>query len=171
MLFVEKLLEKSAVRENLTRVALNRLAVPGLVFLSRPVAAVTCAGIASNTALTVNIGWGGICVTPVVHGVPMIWNQTHSPIGGEYFAEGLKSRTLKINPDFDAEMGIELFDDIIARLGYIRDIADITNPSPVNNIILEHGQLCMDKKFSFTPHTVSCQECSKKWHHRSILAR
>jgi len=130
LLFVEKLLEKSAVREDLTRVALNRLAVPGVVFLSRPVAAVTCAGIASNTALTVNIGWEGLSVTPVVHGVPMIWNQTNSPIGGKYFAEQLKSRTLKINPDFDADMGIEMFDDIVARLGYIRDIADITNPSP-----------------------------------------
>ena len=37
--------------------ALKFVAAPGLIFLTRPVAAVTGCGIVSNTGLVVNLGW------------------------------------------------------------------------------------------------------------------
>ena len=132
MLFVEKLSESTIFRENLTKCALNRLAVPGVVFLSRPVAAVTCAGINLNTALVANLGWRGITVTPVVHGVPLVWNQRQSEIGAEYLCAEFKKRSIQENPEFE-DLDLNLFDDILARLGYIRDFDQLQNPTQVHN--------------------------------------
>ena len=87
-------------------------------------AAVTCAGINSNTALVANLGWSGITVTPVVHGVPLIWNERQSGIGAEYLCEEFKKRSIVENPEFE-NLDLNLFDDIIARLGYIRGLENL----------------------------------------------
>lgn len=130
LLFVEKISDRSTFRENLTKCALNRLAVPGVIFLSLPVAAVTCAGINSNTGLVAKLGWSSMTVSPVVHGVPLIWNERQSTIGGEYVASHFKKQTLVDNPEY-GDLELHLFDDIIARLGYIRGLEHIDNPPQV----------------------------------------
>jgi len=127
LLFVDKINEKSTFRENLTKIALKRLAVPGVVFLSRPVAAVTTSGISSNSGLSVNLGWSSLSVTPVVHGVPLIWNEKLSELGASKFTHQLKEETLKINDSFE-DIDNDFIDDIISRVGFIRGIEDVDNP-------------------------------------------
>ena len=61
---IEKTSESESFRAKLAHVALKFLAVPGLIFLTRPVAAVTGCGIVSNTGLVVNLGWSEFTVSP-----------------------------------------------------------------------------------------------------------
>ena len=129
-MFVDKINEKSTFRENLTKIALKRLAVPGVVFLSRPVAAVTSSGISSNSGLSVSLGWSSLSVTPVVHGVPLIWNEKLSELGASKFTHQLKEETLKINDSFE-DIDDDFIDDIISRVGFIRGIEDVDNPREV----------------------------------------
>ena len=121
-----------------------------MVFLSRPVAAVTCAGINSNTGLVVNLGWSGFSVTPVIHGVPLLWNEKLSPIGGKYVCNELKQKTDAKNFE---DPNLNFYDDLIARLGYIKGFEYIKEPTEVNILtidlfsILKLNKNCVFMKF------------------------
>ena len=54
---------KIAFREKVAEAALKFIAAPGLIFLTRPVAAVTGCGIVSNTGLVINLGWSEFTVS------------------------------------------------------------------------------------------------------------
>ena len=109
-----------------------------MVFLTRPVAAVTASGIPSNSGLSVNLGWGSLSVTPVVHGVPMIWNEQMSQLGAEAFIKQLKKATLEINENFET-IDDDFIDDVIARIGFIRGIEDAQNPREVRLYIFHRN--------------------------------
>ena len=58
LIFLAKLVSfKFDFSEKVAEAALKFIAAPGLIFLTRPVAAVTGCGIVSNTGLVVNLGW------------------------------------------------------------------------------------------------------------------
>ena len=54
---------KVAFREKVAEAALKFIAAPGLIFLTRLVAAVTGCGIVSNTGLVINLGWSEFTVS------------------------------------------------------------------------------------------------------------
>jgi len=54
LLVVEEINEPREFRERLVEAALKRIALPGLVFLPRPVAAITTTGILSSTGIGLN---------------------------------------------------------------------------------------------------------------------
>ena len=90
----------------------------GLIFLTRPVAAVTGVGIVSNTGLVVKYGWSEFIVSPVVHGVPLIWNEQTTDVAVGYMAKYLQEMVLKDNPDLDrSHFPLKYAEDILARLG------------------------------------------------------
>ena len=51
LLVVEDINQRKDFRENIVEAALTRIALPGLVFVPRPVAAITATGINSSTAI------------------------------------------------------------------------------------------------------------------------
>ena len=102
----------------------------GFIFLTRPVAAVTGVGIVSNTALVVKYGWSEFTVSPVVHGVPLIWNEQTVDVAVGYMAKHLQELVLKDNPDLDqTHFPLKYAEDILARLGEWP--SDDFCPSPV----------------------------------------
>lgn len=93
-------------------------------------AAVTTSGISSNSGLSVNLGWSSLSATPVVHGVPLIWNEQLSELGASKFIHQMKEKTLKINDSFE-DIDNDFIDDIVSRVGFIRGIEDVDNPREV----------------------------------------
>ena len=73
-------------------------------------------------------------MSPVVHGVPLIWNEGQSPVGANLICSELKKRSDENNPEF-VDLELNLYDDIIARLGYIRGLEHIKNPPQVCSCI------------------------------------
>jgi len=133
---VEKTSETEDFRAKIGHVALKFIAVPGLIFLTRPVAAVTGVGIVSNTGLVVKYGWSEFIVSPVVHGVPLIWNEQTTDVAVGYMAKYLQEMVLKDNPDLDqSHFPLKYAEDILARLGYSNDISEERNQKQNESIL------------------------------------
>ena len=78
----------------------------------------TGVGIVSNTGLVVKYGWSEFTVSPVVHGVPLIWNEQTTDVAVGYMAKNLQELVLKDNPDLDqSHFPLKYAEDILARLG------------------------------------------------------
>ena len=78
----------------------------------------TGVGIVSNTGLVVKYGWSEFTVSPVVHGVPLIWNEQMTDVAVSYMAKNLQELVLKDNPDLDqSHFPLKYAEDILARLG------------------------------------------------------
>ena len=126
---------KFAFSEKVAEAALKFIAAPGLIFLTRPVAAVTGCGIVSNTSLVVNLGWSeftgfyriftfkkvyiNILVSTVVHGVPLIWNEKTSDQSLENLSKSLQKSVFETNDNITEKLfPLKYAEDVLARLGY-----------------------------------------------------
>jgi len=123
LLVVEDINEPRVFREKLVEVALKRIALPGLVFLPRPVASLTATGILSSTGIVAQLGWSGVNITGVIHGVPQIWNQQESTIGGEFLLDEFRK---KVDPN--KTVTEDFLEDVLSRLCFLRSRAHLLNP-------------------------------------------
>ena len=125
---VEKSTEPEHFRERVAEAALKYIAAPGLIFITRPVAAVTGCGIASNTGLVINLGWSEFTVATVVHGVPLIWNEKTTEQSIEQMSMYLRKTVLATNESINEELfPLKYAEDVLARLAYCVGIEDEWN--------------------------------------------
>ena len=133
LIFLAKLVSfKFDFSEKVAEAALKFIAAPGLIFLTRPVAAVTGCGIVSNTGLVVNLGWSeftgfltfwkvynNLLVSTVVHGVPLIWNEKTSDQSLENLSKSLQKSVFETNESITEKLfPLKYAEDVLARLGY-----------------------------------------------------
>jgi len=84
----------------------------------------------------VKYGWSEFTVSPVVHGVPLIWNEQTTDVAVGYMAKHLQELVLKDNPDLDqSHFPLKYAEDILARLGFSNDISEERNQKQNESVL------------------------------------